>query len=297
MPTTTRPAFTHFADRVATLIDATGAPACVGLDPVLDKLPRQTRSNSDTPLDAISKFCFGVLDAVAGIVPIVKPQSACFERFGGAGVALLSEVINAARERGMLVILDAKRGDIGVTAEHYAAAAFDGDAPADAVTLSGYLGPDTLAPMLRPEKGAFVLVRTSNPGSDAVQALQLADGRTVAVMMADMVASLGKERVGVRGLSNVGAVVGATKATEGRLLRQHMPNQYFLVPGYGAQGGTLEDVKELLRPRATSPGELGVIVTASRSVIYAASTDDEQWRNAVKEAAKKLVSELRQLRA
>lgn len=296
MPITV-PAVTHFADRVADSIDLAGAPACVGLDPVLDKLPKQTRAHSDTPLDAIAAFCFGVLDAVAGIVPILKPQSACFERYGGPGVVLLSAVIKAARERGMLVILDAKRGDIGFTADHYAAAIFGGDCSADAVTLSGYLGPDTLLPMLRPDKGAFILVRTSNPGSDAVQALQLADGRTVAVMMADVVAGLGKDRIGARGLSSVGAVVGATKAAEGRLLRTHMPDQCFLVPGYGAQGGTLEDVKQLSRPGAKTPGELGVIVTASRSVIYASSPDDAHWRDAVKEAAKKLVGELSSLRA
>lgn len=286
---------TSFSDRLATAIDVCGAPACVGLDPVLEKLPAELQRAGD-PVSALGNFSFGVIDAVAGIVPVVKPQSACYERYGAPGVAVLREVIVHARRRGLLVLLDAKRGDIGVTADHYAAATLGetGDNHgADAVTVSGYMGPDTVEPFVKQGKGVFVLVRTSNPGSDVVQSAKLADGRTVAEMIADMVAILGTGRVGERGLSELGAVVGATKASDGRALRARMPRQVFLVPGFGAQGGTIDDVRQLVRPDAKNPGDLGVLVNASRSVIYAFKGED--WREEIHAAAVRFVEELKGL--
>ena len=292
-------ASTCFSDRMAEAIDRLGSPACVGLDPVIDKLPASLGGGvgitGGRAVAAIESFCLGVLDAIAGIVPVVKPQSACFERYGSEGMRVLEGVIRAARERGLIVVLDAKRGDIGVSAEHYAAAAFNSSAKVDALTISGYLGPDTITPFMRPGAGLFVLVRTSNPGSDAVQGARLADGRTVGEMMADLVAGLGNEHVGTRGLSEIGAVVGATKAAEGRALRARMPRQVFLVPGFGAQGGTLADVRELLRDGATNPGELGVVVNASRSVLYPSSGSVGDWKAGVKDAAKSFADELRGL--
>ncbi len=291
----------NFADRLADAIDRAGAPACVGLDPVLDRLPRAVRDAATNPVGAIEAFCHDVIVAIAGVVPAVKFQSACFERYGAPGVGALHRLMAAARHTRFLVLLDAKRGDIGITAEHYAAAAFDGPAPADALTLSGYLGPDTIEPFLGLGRGVFVLVRTSNPGSDAVQAAKLADGRTVAEMMADTVAGMGASRRGRRGLSSVGAVVGATKAAEGRALRTRMPDQVFLVPGYGAQGGTLDDVRALIRPTTgappkPAPGDLGVLVTASRSVLYPpGSADAPEWVRHVRDAATQFVAELRAL--
>jgi len=299
----------RFADRLAAAIDKAGAPACVGLDPVVEKLPETLRrqfvgraagsaqtGHGEGDVAAVAAFCEGVIDAVAGIIPVIKPQAACFERLGAPGVALLHRLIERAVQRGIVVILDAKRGDIGVTAEHYAAAAFDGPHAADACTVSGYLGPDTIRPMMRPDRGVFVLVRTSNPESDAVQSLRLADGRTIAEMMADLVAAEGAGRVGARGLSDVGAVVGATKAAEGEQLRARMPQQYFLVPGFGAQGGTLDDVRRLVRAGARSPGELGVVVNASRSVLYpAGSASSGDWQDAVRAAAVSFKAELAKL--
>jgi orotidine-5'-phosphate decarboxylase len=285
----------HFADRLAAALDRAGAPACVGLDPVLERLPAAIRAQRSSDADKIEEYCLGVIDAVAPHVTVVKPQSACFERYGDAGVRVLHNVIAAARSRGMLIVLDAKRGDIGVTADHYAHAAFDHFA-ADALTVSPYLGPDTIEPFLKhPGRGVFVLVRTSNPGSDAIQAQRLADGRTIAHMMADMVTSLGQTRRGGRGLSDVGAVVGATKAAEGAQLRARMRDQVFLVPGYGAQGGTLDDVRVLVRPGSRSPGDSGVLVTASRSVIYAFAPGEDGWQEAVRAAAAGFVAELAQL--
>lgn len=278
----------HFADRLIDAVRTLGAPACVGLDPVLDKLPSSLRQSPD-PVTAIRDFCLKIIDTVAPICPVVKPQSACFERYGAEGVRILHEVCKAARDRGMLVLLDAKRGDIGLTASHYAHAAFDHHA--DAVTVSGYLGPDTVEPFLRPGRGVFVLVRTSNPGSDAVQSLKLADGRTVAEMMADHVAALGAPRVGRHGYSDIGAVVAATKPQDARALRLRMPRQIFLVPGYGAQGGTADDIRNLCDGRAECGG--GILVTASRSIIYAFDALDPSWPKSVARAALAFCDELR----
>lgn len=301
-----------FADRLHAAIARVGSPACVGLDPVVEKLPESLRRGpGNRPIgaaDAIEAFCLAVIDAVADSVAIVKPQSACFERYGQSGLGVLRKVIQAARARGLVVILDAKRGDIGATAEHYAAAVFgpaastpDSERPsfaADAVTLSGYMGMDTVEPFLTHDgcAGAFVLVRTSNPGSDAVQACKLADGRTVAEMLADHVAALGRRagNIGACGLSRVGAVVGATKSSEAAALRARMPDQYLLVPGYGAQGGTLEDIKPMLRSQ-TSAADSGIVVNASRSVLYAFKGDDKNWAGAVSEAARRLADDLRSL--
>lgn len=328
-----------FADRLHTAIARVGSPACVGLDPVLEKLPsalssptisvgseRTPGSGKSAPAKRglgaaarIEAFCDGVIDALArdGSIAIVKPQSACFERFGEAGAGILKRTIRRARDAGLIVILDAKRGDIGTTAEHYAAAAFGSDAShpamnADALTLNGYMGPDTIEPFLpdartgaRAGTGVFVLVRTSNPGSDAIQAQRLADGRTVAEMMADTVATLGHApgtgRVGVCGLSCVGAVVGATKSAEGEALRARMPEQFLLVPGFGAQGGTLDDLKPLLRSRS-SAADAGIVVNASRSVLYPSSAPGSggagggaDWSTRVRDAARAFSDELRTL--
>lgn len=284
-----------FVDALVEAIERAGSPICVGLDPVLEKLPETVRAEHWEPTKAIEAFCTGVVDAVAGVAPVVKLQSACFERYGAAGVRVLEHVAAHARARGVLVLLDAKRGDIGISAEHYAAAAVG--LHADAITVSGYMGPSTIEPYLRSGLGVFVLVRTSNPDSDVVQGAALRDGRSVAGMMGEMVAEVGKGWMGVGGLglSSVGAVVGATKAADGRMLRAAMPEQVFLVPGYGAQGGTAEDVRALVRPGARGAGEAGVLVTASRSVIYpqgGAGGQAGDWQTDIREAARRLVTEI-----
>ena len=292
-----------FSDRLADAIDAVGSPACVGLDPVLERLPQPILKNTRLTgqADKIEAFCLGVIEAVAGLVPAVKPQAACFERYGAAGQRVLKAVVRTARQRGLIVILDAKRGDIGPTAEHYAASVFGSpDAPveasfaADALTVNGYMGPDTIEPFLKhPGRGVFVLVRTSNSGSDTVQTLKLSDGRTVAEMMADHVAAIGRDRLGTRGLSDVGAVVAATKPADAASLRAHMPSQIFLVPGFGAQGGSVEDIRPMLRPGAAGPGDLGVLVNSSRAVIYPEKVADQHWKSAIAAAALAFANELK----
>lgn len=246
-------------------MDRVRSPACVGLDPVFDRLPHELKHLP--PHDAIERFCIGVVDAVAPHVGAVKPQSACFERYGSDGMRALGRVCAQARTRNLHVILDAKRGDIGISAAHYAAWAQH--VGAHSITLNGYLGMETVEPYLDAGLGVFVLVRTSNPGSDSIQCSMLTDNRTVAQMMADHVSSLGAAHLGNSGISGVGAVVGATKSSEGADLRARMPDTMLLVPGYGAQGGTTDDIRVLVR----SAGNAGVVVNASRSVLYPDSAE------------------------
>lgn len=275
----------HFADLLARRIQQTGAPACVGLDPVFEQLPPSLASHHHEPLGAIAEFGRGVIRAAAPHAAAIKFQSACYERYGGRGLLVLEEHMVMACQSGLAIVLDAKRGDIGLSATHYAAAAkrlF-----AHAITVSGYLGPSGVTPFLDAGLGVFVLVRTSNPDSDRVQAPALADGRSVAEAMADLVAELGAARLGDCGMSDVGAVVGATKAADGTALRARMPRQIFLVPGYGAQGGTADDVRALL-----TSDRGGVLVTASRSVIYAKPGAAETWEGAISSAAARLRDEL-----
>ncbi len=297
-------AVTHFSDRLVSAIEATRAPACVGLDPVLERLPASVVESASSPPEALETFCLGVIEATQGIAAAIKPQSACFERYGGEGVSALQRVCDAARAEGFIVILDAKRGDIGVTTEHYAAFAFDerDGLGADAVTVNPYLGTEAIEPFLAERwasprgRGVFVLVRTSNPGCDDVQCARLEQGGTIAGMIARQVAMLGRERLGEEGWSDVGAVVAATKPEDAAALRSMMPDQIFLVPGYGAQGGTVETARSLF---ADQPGRRGSggLVTASRSVIYAFEQQRRDWIGAVRTAAARFAEEVGPLMA
>ncbi len=282
----------HFADRLLAACRAKGAPVCVGLDPVLEKLPTHVGGSSGDPLRQIDAFCRGVVEAVASHVPAVKPQLACFERYGAEGYRVYEGVVSHAKACGLMVVADAKRGDIGVSSEHYAQGLLAGEHAADALTVNGYLGADGLAPFVRVARdrgaGLFALVRTSNPGGDALQTLRLGDGRTVSDAVADMVAEAGREHLGATGYSLLGAVVGATKPADAAALRERMPQQIFLVPGFGAQGGTAEDVRACFKADGT-----GALVTASRSVIYAYRDPGERdWQAAVAGAARDLSSQI-----
>ncbi len=286
---------THPADRLLNAARAKRAPVCVGLDPVWARLPSSLRATEGRAA-ALREFSYAVIDAVAPSVPCVKVQAACFERWRGPGVVALFDVLAYARQAKLVVILDAKRGDIGVSARHYAAMAFgdpDGDPrtsrAADWLTVNAYLGPETVAPYREAGGGVFVLVRTSNPDSDAVQSHPLADGRTVAEMMADAAAGI-DEDTGTCGYAAVGAVVGATKGGDLETLRDRMPRQIFLVPGFGAQGGGVDDVL----PCFDADGG-GAIITASRSVIYAFDEDDDDgWRDSIGAAAADFATQLGQ---
>lgn len=297
----------RFADRLADAVDRVGSCACVGLDPVIDRLPRglapADARDRGACAGAIERFSLGVLEAVSGIAAVVKPQSACYEQYGWEGVRALERVCAAARALGMVVILDVKRGDIGVTAERYADAAF-GAMGADAMTASAFMGLDTLEPLLgwagragetRAGRGVFALVRTSNAGSDAVQSLRLETGETVAECVAREIAALGDQLVGERGWSSLGAVVAATKPADAERLRALMARQPLLVPGWGAQGGSPETVRGLLAPARGGGAFRGAVVSASRSVIYPEGSAGETWEGAVRAAALRFTDELRSI--
>jgi orotidine-5'-phosphate decarboxylase len=268
-------------------IEKCSSPVCVGLDPVLESLPAEMRARHHEPTAAIAEFCRGVLRACAGVAPAVKFQSACFERYGSRGFAVMEEAVAEAVRLGMVVLWDAKRGDISTSASHYAAAAQK--LGAHWVTVSPYLGASGITPFLDAGLGVFALVRTSNPDSDAVQRQPLIDGRTVGEMIASFVQGVGFKYKSSQELSALGAVVGATKSAEAAAMRARMPDQIFLVPGYGAQGGTAEDIRAMVRP-GKPVGECGVLVTASRSVIYAAG--DGGWEAAIAAAAQRFANEI-----
>lgn len=291
----------HFADRLQAAIEKKGGPVCVGIDPVYERLPAAVTDGHPADFEgrlwASTEFVLDVMNAVAEHVPCVKLQSACFERYGWRGVKNFELAIEAAYKRGLLVIADVKRGDIGTSAAHYAAATLAQPSPeraADAVTINSYLGRDGIEPFVKAAaehgKGVFALVRTSNPGGDALQTLRLAEGQgvsgTVAEAVGGMVAEIGEGEgcVGACGYSLLGAVVGATKPTDAASLRERMPRQWFLVPGFGAQGGSAEDVKACF----DADGR-GALVTASRSITYAFEKEGVEagasWMDAVERAA------------
>jgi orotidine-5'-phosphate decarboxylase len=225
----------------------------------------------------VRAHCLLVIEATGEQCVAVKLQVACFERLGGPGWVALGEIVAASQERGLLVIADAKRGDIDISARAYGQAFFTGggtpfgEVPglgADALTVNPLLGADALMPLLESaregEGGLFVLVRTSNPGAADIQELALRDGRSVSEAVAELVGALGAGGVGPAGLSDVGAVTGATAPDRLHALRQLMPHAPFLLPGVGAQGGRVQD----LAP-AFAPGRAGGLVAASRGIVYA----------------------------
>jgi orotidine-5'-phosphate decarboxylase len=285
-------AVTHFSDRLADSVERKQSQLVVGLDPVLELLPDELQG--EAPADALVRFCCGVVDAVAPFAVAVKPQSAFFEAHGSKGVRAGEQVCAYARAAGLLVIADAKRGDIGSTARAYATAFVEprGDAPplADAMTVNPYLGRDSLEPFLdaarREGAGIFCLVKTSNPGGADVQDVVLTDGRRLWEHVAELVRELGEELVGERGLSSLGAVVGATFPHEVARARELLPQTPLLLPGIGAQGGSPTELAA-----AFSGGAGSVLVSASRSVIYAYRTAGGDWRAAAAAEAERLARE------
>jgi orotidine-5'-phosphate decarboxylase len=290
-PFPTSPAFCR---RLAAAIGS-GAPAgVIGLDPRLEHLPRDLAPDAE-PATRITRFFDEVLPWIADAgFPAVKPNVAFFEAHGSAGYGAYERVCARAREHGLLVVADVKRGDIGSTAEAYAAAHL---ALADAVTLHPWLGTESLEPFLRGcrelGKAVFVLVRTSNPSATEFQALRLADGRDVSDAVADAVSAWGRELVDPEagGYSPVGAVVGATRPDDLVRLRQRMPHAWILVPGVGAQGGRVAD----LVPAVDAHG-LGLLVNQSRGVLQPFAPDDVDWRDRVRAALASFADDLRALR-
>jgi len=292
-------ATTYFGDRLADAVDRKRSQLVVGLDPQVDLLPVELRGDvhlgRDHAAEAFGRFCRGVIDAVAPYVVAVKPQSAFFEELGADGVRALEDVCAYARQAGLLVILDAKRGDIGSTSRAYAAAFLEprGDEGplADALTVNPYLGRDAVEPMLaackRDGAGIFCVVKTSNAGSAEVQDAILTDGKPLWQHVARLVREWGEDIVGARGLSSVGAVIGATHPRAVGEARRLLPQSILLLPGVGAQGATPADVA-----RAFTSGPASALVTVSRALIYAFRVDGGEWRAAAGAEAARLRGEV-----
>ena len=271
-----------FGDRVAEAVDRKRSQVLVGLDPRPELFPVELRG--EPPAEASARFCRGIVDAVAPYAVGVKPQLAFFEALGPPGIAAFEEVCDYARSAGLIVLADGKRGDIGSTARAYAAAYLEpkeegGEPIADALTVNPYLGRDSVEPYLaacrRHGRGIFCVVRTSNAGGGEIQDLVLSDGRPLWQHVASLVAEWGTDVVGKRGLSSVGAVIGATHPRAIAEARRLLPQSVLLLPGLGAQGATPADVA-----RAFTSGPASALVAAARSVIYAYRQGEEDWRSA-----------------
>ncbi len=292
-----------FADRLDSAVRQRGTPVLVGLDPRADLLPGrlavQGRGLSPSVVARhVAEFGRGIIDVVAPLVPAIKTQAAFFEQIGPAGADTLAQLIAYGQQRGLLVILDGKRHDIGSTAAAYADGLLgrDGQSPwgADALTVSPYLGDDSLRPFVevatQRAAGVFVLVKTSNPGGKQFQDL-LAQGRP----LYRHVEQLAQETLGRCAYGAVGAVVGATYPEQLAELRAAMPHTWFLVPGYGAQGGSARDVA----PAFDAQGR-GAIINNSRGIIFAHTQSPYaerygagRWQEAVEAATRDMIAQLR----
>lgn len=295
-----------FADRLINSIIAKQTPLVVGLDPRVERLPESlagevgsSGGSVESTAIAFERFCIEVIDAVAPLVPAVKPQAAFFELLGVPGMQALWNIVRYAQSKQLQVIMDAKRGDIGSTAEAYAKA-YLGDTSnsswgCDCLTVNPFLGDDSLVPFVKrcqdTSSGIFVLVRTSNPGGRMLQELESGNRRVYSII-ADHVQQLAASGSGEHGYGSVGAVIGATNPAQLTELRCQMPNTIFLVPGIGAQGGTAKDIAGGFDDRG-----LGAVINSSRAIIFAYENPEfskfkSDWQRAVESATRKTIDSL-----
>lgn len=272
-------------DRLIEKIVEKQNPTVAGLDPKLDYIPSYIKEEAfakygktlEGAAKALLVYNKGLIDALCDVVPAIKPQAAYYEMYGWQGVKTLAETIKYAQSKGMFVITDGKRNDIGSTMEAYAIAHLgttdvEGEKidafGSDALTVNGYLGTDGIAPLIdickKGDKGIFVLVKTSNPSSGELQNLELEGSETVYHRMGKMCEEWGEELPSKYGYSGVGAVVGATYPEQLKELREQLKTTFFLVPGYGAQGGGADDVKY-----AFDENGIGAIINSSRGIMCA----------------------------
>ena len=290
-----------FSSRLTAAIATSQTPACIGLDPRLASLPpalAPARNAAPQEVAAtFTRFCRDVIDVVAPLVPIVKPQLACFEALGLPGMTALADTIAYAREKNLLVLADGKRGDIGSTAEAYADGWLAGPWAADALTVNPYLGLDSVEPFVKVaaerQAGIFILVKTSNPGSKDFQDLS-SDGRTIYEHVAAGVEQLAARTAAGEAYGAVGAVVGATWPRQLDAMREAMPHTWILVPGFGKQGGRAADVRG-----AFHADGLGALVVSARDVIFAHARPEmndgltaAQWQTAVDRACRDMIDRL-----
>ena len=296
-------------DRLQEKINAMKNPSVVGLDPALEHVPPQILEKHiaekgetlDAAAAAVCEFNFGLIDALYDIVPAIKPQSAYYELLGPSGVLALKQTCDYAKQKGMYIICDGKRNDIGSTAEAYAKAylgtvkvggseifPFD----VDALTVNAYLGSDGIKPFIdmsvKHDRAVFALVRTSNPSAGELQD-KLIDGDRMYALVGDLMQEISKETAGKYGFTRVGAVVGATYPEEAEILRARLKNTFFLVPGYGAQGGSAAEAV-----KAFDENGHGAIVNSSRGIIAAWKKSGADYAAAARNEAIKMRDEFRE---
>lgn len=300
-------------DRLIEKIKQTNNPTVIGLDPRYDMLPKCVTDKYSKDLEGISKAIIEynkvLIDATYDIIPAIKPQIAFYEMFGVPGMQAFEETCKYARKKGMIIIVDMKRGDIGSTAQGYSNAYLGktkiGDIEesifdVDFVTVNPYMGTDCVKPFIEDckkyGKGIFILVKTSNPSSGELQDVKLEDGKEVYKKVAELVEEWGKELVGEHNYSSIAAVVGATYPKQLEELRSLAPHTYFLIPGYGAQGGKANDIA-----LGFDRNGLGGIVNASRSLMCAYKSDrwkdtysEEEYAKATRAEAIRMKEELNQ---
>lgn len=299
---------THFGDLIIRRFRDLGHPLCVGLDPYVEFIPQVFRQGemslgAPSTVAAVKDFLTAVLDVITGRVAIVKPQAALFEQFGWRGMELLAQIVDAAHERGLLVLLDAKRGDIGETGAGYARAylAADSPIPVDALTVNPYMGPDTIEPFVKAAeatgRGVVVLVRNTNLGAATLQKLHVMDGRPLFQVVADSMQGYERRlRSPETGWSSFAVTAAATSPTDSETIRASLPNTLFLTLGYGAQGGSAADAV-----RGFVPGPAGLeggIVNCSRSVLYSASADVttlSAWKHSLATSVDRASAELQKV--
>lgn len=260
-------------DNLIEKIKETKNPTVVGLDPTIDFMPQHIKEMFNTVPEMFLEFNKCIIDEIYDIVPAVKPQIAMYEQYGVDGINAYLKTIEYAKQKGLIVIGDIKRGDISSTAKCYSKGHLsDKQSSPDFITVNPYMGYDSVSPFLDEmtefDKGLFLLVKTSNPNSFEIQNLELKDGRLVYEEVARLTSKWGEQCIGSYGYSSIGAVVGATHKKELEHIRTIIPNVFFLVPGYGAQGGTADDIACCF-----DKDGLGAIVNSSRGIIAAYKND------------------------
>ena len=288
----------HFGNRLVTKIRSSKSFLCLGVDPHLDLIPKIFDVNTKTSniVGKVEKFCFSLLDAAVGLVPAIKPQIALFEQLGPDGMKLLSSLCKHAQSQNFLVIMDAKRGDIGSTSQAYANAYLGKDAPfpSDALTINPWLGIDSLEPFFKKasetSSGLFVLVHTSNKGSKDIQEMSLSTGIKCYEHLANILKPIVEKNKGTLGLSSIGVVSGATFREESVALRKLLPNAPFLIPGYGTQGASAKDACAPLVQDTEHSNLLNFgLINASRSILF---SEDSYLANNIEEWQKIILSKI-----
>ena len=288
----------HFGNRLVTKIRSSKSFLCLGVDPHLDLIPKIFDINTKTSniVGKVEKFCFSLLDAAVGLVPAIKPQIALFEQLGPDGMKLLSSLCKHAQSQNFLVIMDAKRGDIGSTSQAYANAYLGKDAPfpSDALTINPWLGIDSLEPFFKKasetSSGLFILVHTSNKGSKDIQEISLSTGIKCYEHLANILKPIVEKHKGDLGLSSIGVVSGATFREESVALRKLLPNAPFLIPGYGTQGASAKDACAPLVQDTEHSNLLNFgLINASRSILF---SEDSYLANNIEEWQKIILSKI-----